>query len=61
MRRLKGNRRSLSFKQSEVERAIRAVQAQDLPVERIEIDPQSGKIAITTISGLQTVVSEIGK
>ena len=42
------SRPGLRFKQSEVERAIRAAQSMQLPIGRIEIDPASGRITITT-------------
>ncbi len=40
------NRRQLPFKQSEVERAIRAARAEDFNVTRIEIKTASGWIAL---------------
>ena len=42
------SRPSLRFKQSEIERCIRAAQTMRLPIGRIEIDPATGKITITT-------------
>ena len=42
------SRLGLRFKQSEIERAIRAAQTMQLPIGRIEIDPASGRITITT-------------
>lgn len=40
----------LPFKQSEIERAIRSVQARDLPIHHIEIDPVTRRISIFTVS-----------
>ena len=42
------SRPALRFKQSEIERAIRAAQTMQLPIGRIEIDPATGRISITT-------------
>lgn len=42
------SRPRLRFKQSEIERAIRAAQTMRLLIGRIEIDPATGKISITT-------------
>jgi len=38
--------RRLAFKQSEIERGLRAAQAHGLQVARIEIEPLTGKIII---------------
>jgi hypothetical protein len=38
----------MRFKQSEVERGIRGVQSRGLPISRVEIDPQTGRISIVT-------------
>jgi hypothetical protein len=40
------NRKILPFRQSEVERAIRGVQARGLTVARIDIEPRLGKISV---------------
>lgn len=40
------DRTPLDFKQSNVRRAVKAVQAMGLPIGRIEIDPRSGKITV---------------
>lgn len=40
------DRKFLLFRQSELERSIRAMKAQGLTVGRIEIDPRSGKFVI---------------
>jgi hypothetical protein len=42
------NRKPLPFRQREVSRAIRSVQATGLPISGVDIDPRSGKISITT-------------
>jgi hypothetical protein len=41
------SRPGLRFKQSEIERCIRAAQTMRLPIARIEIDPATGRITIT--------------
>jgi hypothetical protein len=46
MPRFKGPLKRLPFKQSEVERSIRAVQNQGIKIERIEICPTNGTISI---------------
>jgi hypothetical protein len=43
----------LRFKQSEVERAIRGMQAMGLQIGRVEVDPVSGKFAIA-VAGAPT-------
>src|SRR5262249_35656197 len=45
---LGGNYKSLRFKQSEIERCIRAMRAMNVPVGGVEMDPHTGKIKITT-------------
>jgi hypothetical protein len=42
------DRRPLSFRQREVARAIRSVQATGLPISGVDIDPRTGKITIMT-------------
>jgi hypothetical protein len=42
------NRKPLPFKQTDIERAIKGVEARRLPIHRIEIDPNTGKITIGT-------------
>jgi hypothetical protein len=42
------HRKRLPFKQSEIERGIRAVEAMGLQVHSVELDPQTGKIHIGT-------------
>jgi hypothetical protein len=44
-------RSQLSFKRSDVTRAVRAAQDADLPIGRVEIDPSTGKIMIIAKSG----------
>jgi hypothetical protein len=51
----------LPFTQRDIERCIRAADARGLPVGRIEVDPRSGHITITTISGEAVLRSEIRK
>jgi hypothetical protein len=46
MPRFKGALKRLPFKQSEVERSIRAVQNQGITIEKIEICPTTGTISI---------------
>lgn len=41
------NRKRMPFKQSEVERAIKGVQAKKLPISAVEVDPHTGKIKIS--------------
>jgi hypothetical protein len=43
-----GNRGRLTFKETEVRRAIRAVQAMGLPISKVEIG-KDGKIAILSM------------
>ena len=45
---LGGNHKPLRFKQSEVERCIRAMRAMNVPIGGVEMDPHTGKIKITT-------------
>lgn len=40
------NRKKMPFKQSEVERAIKGVQARNLPIAAVRVDPHTGKIDI---------------
>ena len=40
------NRRQLPFRQSEIERAMRAAKAQGLSVGRIDINPRTGVISV---------------
>ena len=47
------NRKPLQFKQTEVQRAIRGVQAQGLPVHRVDVDPRSGLISIMAGPAIQ--------
>jgi hypothetical protein len=42
------HRKRLPFKQSEIERGIRAVEAMGLQVHSVELDPHTGKIHIGT-------------
>jgi hypothetical protein len=42
------DRKRLPFKQSEIERGIRAVEAMGLQVHSVELDPHTGKIYIGT-------------
>jgi hypothetical protein len=42
------DRKRLPFRQSEIERGIRAVEAMGLSVHSVELDPQTGKIRIGT-------------
>lgn len=37
----------IAFKQRDVERALRAVRAQEIGIGKIEIDPRTGRISIT--------------
>ena len=41
------NNKPLIFKQSDVERCIRAARSMGVPIGKIEVDPHTGKIAIT--------------
>jgi hypothetical protein len=41
------NRKRMPFKQSEVERAIKAVEARKLPISAVEINPTTGAILIS--------------
>jgi hypothetical protein len=43
------NHPRLPFKQSEIERAIRAVKAMGLQVGKIEVEPVTGRITITPV------------
>ena len=43
------NRPRLPFRQSEIQRAIRAFKAMGLTVGKIEVEPVSGKITITHV------------
>jgi hypothetical protein len=41
-------RRPLVFRQADLQRALRAAKAAGIAIERIEIDPASGRIVIVT-------------
>ena len=42
----KGSHWKLPFRQSEIERAVRAAKAQGFSIGRIDIEPRTGKISI---------------
>lgn len=41
------NNKNLTFTQREVQRVIKAARAMGVPIGKIEVDPATGKIAIT--------------
>jgi hypothetical protein len=45
-----GAKTRLPFRQSEIERAIRAFRSMGIPIGSIELDPVSGKIKVATTS-----------
>ncbi|WP_414833605.1 hypothetical protein [Afifella sp. YEN Y35] len=42
------SRRAVAVTQSEITRALKGVAAAGLPVERVEIDPRTGRIVVTS-------------
>ena len=43
---IKRHRSAVRFKQSEIERTVRAMRAENVRIERIEVDPNNGRIIV---------------
>jgi hypothetical protein len=54
-------RERLPFKQSDIERAVRAAQNMDLQISSVEIDPRTGKFKISTAAADASVVADDAK
>jgi hypothetical protein len=46
-------KRPAPFKQSDLQRALRAAKCAGLEVKSVEVDPATGKITITTTAGIE--------
>lgn len=44
-------KRAVTFRQSDLQRALRAAKCAGLDVKHVELDPTTGKIIITTTAG----------
>ena len=50
-------KRTVTFRQSDLQRALRAAKGAGLDVKHVELDPTTGKITITTTAGTEMLPS----